>query len=249
MDTSLCDIFWTAGFLEGEGSFTLCGINPRVSATQVELDPLEKLIGLYGGKVYPKKISGFGKKPVSSWVLQGQDAVGLMMTIYPLMCTRRQEQISYVLKSWKSRGALRGYKHYSVTVDNATAVLALKRILNGESMASVAKDLGVSHSTISFWMKGGNRPELRALLGDLAQKIKETSCGQNHYRVTVSDKEALDAMRRVRLGESMYRIAKELNLSWNTINFWMRGLKRPYLLAQLQQEDHSVKEVSDGRSY
>ena len=89
MTIKMIDIGWTIGFLEGEGSFTLCGIDPRVQATQVELDPLNKLVELFGGTIYAKKPNGFGKKPVSSWVLRSGHAIGLMMMIYPRMSTRR----------------------------------------------------------------------------------------------------------------------------------------------------------------
>lgn len=248
MRVTMCDIHWAAGFLEGEGSFTLCGVDPRIQATQVELDPLYKLVALYDGKIYQKKqkSGGLGKKLCHSWVLGGKRGAALMMTIFSLMSKRRQGQIMHVLSSWKSRGATHGSQHYGVTRSDAEAVEAIKRVLAGESMSSVARSIDVSHATISFWMKGGNRPEIRALLGDLASQIKESSCGQNHYRVTVSDDQALDAMRHVKHGESMYSVGRGIGVTPETISFWMRGLKRSYLLSRLRQEEACMSVMGSG---
>lgn len=237
MSTLQEEIYWTAGFLDGEGSFTLCERDPRVSAVQAEPDPLDKLLMLYGGKIYPKKIAGFGKKPVRYWMLGGSRAIALMMTLFPLMSTRRKGQITKVILLWKSRAAGHGVHHHGVKINNEEAVIAVKRVLDGESMSSVANDLGISHATISFWMKGGNRPEIRTLLGSRTDEIKESSTGQNHYRVTIDDNAALAAMQRVQNGESMYSVGHSLGVTPETVSFWMRGLKRPYLLAQLTQEE------------
>ena len=95
---SLIDLHWAAGFLEGEGSFQF---PHRVSASQVQEEPLLRLREMFGGKI------GITKRPESkpnqkdchSWNTSGSRARGIMMTLYPLMSTKRKEQIKQALFS------------------------------------------------------------------------------------------------------------------------------------------------------
>src|SRR3972149_72726 len=105
-------IFWIAGFLEGEGSFT--GRTPKnrcaiVSATQVQLEPISRLQSLLGGK-----IRSFSRKEVTGniyhrWELFASRAIGLMFTIYQLMSPKRQSQILKVINGWKAGLGQGGY--------------------------------------------------------------------------------------------------------------------------------------------
>jgi hypothetical protein len=92
------DIYWTAGFIEGEGSFCKSqypsGI--RVQAGQKQRDPLDRLYKLYGGYIYKNK-QGF-----YDWRVTGRRAIALMMTIYSVMSPRRKEQIEGVIAFWKT---------------------------------------------------------------------------------------------------------------------------------------------------
>jgi transposase-like protein len=237
MSIKMMDLAWVAGFLEGEGSFCLlAGVAPRVTAVQVEPEPLLKLVNLFGGSIYPKKTAGYGKKPVNYWNLGGAHGAALMMTLYPMMSSKRKEQIHKALSVWKSKGAKFGEHHYRVKVDDHDMLAAMRRVQAGESLTAVARELGVSHSAFSMSMNGLSRPELMKSLTDGHITRRTRTYGQSHYNVTVNDEEALTAMRRVQTGESMYSVAKSLDLDPNTVSFWMRGLKRPYLLARLLAE-------------
>lgn len=105
------DIAWAAGFLEGEGSFTV-GYKKsspsyhgmRVSAPQVQLAPLERLQRIFGGSIYPLKL----ERKINTWQCTGERAVGVMMTIYTLMSPKRKEQIKHCLDKWKASNALYG---------------------------------------------------------------------------------------------------------------------------------------------
>lgn len=94
---TLKDIYWTAGFLDGEGTFRFAASTQGVSASQNELEPLEKLQELFGGSIYKSK-----NHKCSSWGLWGARARGLMMTLYLLMGLRRKNQIREALKPWRS---------------------------------------------------------------------------------------------------------------------------------------------------
>ena len=88
------DLEWSAGFIEGEGSFDIDRGRGRVCAVQVNREPLEKLLALFGGHIYTRRpTEGWGKQPVCSWIVTGPRARGVMMTLYSLMSERRQRQI------------------------------------------------------------------------------------------------------------------------------------------------------------
>jgi hypothetical protein len=98
------DIYWTAGFIEGEGYF--CTWNSGASAvvvSQVQREPLERLQAMYGGSLARyQQLSNPRANAFYRWTLMGPDARGLMMTIYSLMSPKRKRQIEKVLKVWRS---------------------------------------------------------------------------------------------------------------------------------------------------
>ena len=87
------ELFWAAGFLEGEGSFLPNGQSGMVQACQVEREPLERLQRLFGGRLSARKASNDKHSPYFEWGVSGPRARGLMMTMYSLMSGRRQRQI------------------------------------------------------------------------------------------------------------------------------------------------------------
>jgi len=99
---SLNDIYWAAGFLEGEGSFLLTCRSPFITASQVEKTPLVTIQELFGGTIRLKKRPPDSRfKDISIWTIHGKRSIGLMMTIFHLMSPKRQEQIKKVIKVWK----------------------------------------------------------------------------------------------------------------------------------------------------
>lgn len=93
---------WTAGFLEGEGHFRFHGtFCPQARAAQVQREPLDRLRLAFGGTIYwfPKH----SKQGIHEWVLNGRDAIGLMMTLYPMMSPRRRLQIRTAIDTWRRR--------------------------------------------------------------------------------------------------------------------------------------------------
>jgi hypothetical protein len=91
---------WSAGFLEGEGSFSFKS-SIAISASQVQLWPLMRLQSLFGGSI---QMNGRPKprcQPCRVWYLHGHRAAAVMMTLYTFMSPRRQQQIRLSLKRWK----------------------------------------------------------------------------------------------------------------------------------------------------
>lgn len=98
---ALRKIEWTAGFLEGEGSFLESGA--RILAAQVQREPLERLQKYFGGGICLRTKQKGTHSPCFLWHLAGSKAVGLSMTIHSLMSPRRKGQIERMLKTWRSK--------------------------------------------------------------------------------------------------------------------------------------------------
>lgn len=87
------EIFWAAGFLEGDGSFDVDNRYLRVRADQVDPEPLTRLHEIFGGWM------GIRGKPTSAgntvhrWSLSGVKAEALADLIYPYLTKRRQIKI------------------------------------------------------------------------------------------------------------------------------------------------------------
>lgn len=104
MAISTTDLYWAAGFLDGEGSFT--GNKKRggvvVQATQKDTWALEKLKALFGGHIYSIKNKGFSGRDMFLWALQSRRAMGVMFTLYSLLSPYRRQQIEEATERFKS---------------------------------------------------------------------------------------------------------------------------------------------------
>ena len=109
------EIMWLAGFLEGEGSFMWSpnakGPSGRsknmatIVACSTDLDVVQ-----HAGRLLGEGICKQAKRIPDTWVstkplyrcrIRGARAIGWMMTLYPLMGTRRQAKIRDILTKWK----------------------------------------------------------------------------------------------------------------------------------------------------
>src|SRR5262245_34912045 len=94
------EIGWVVGFLEGEGSFQAKGNVIRVSVSQVQLEPLERLRRYIGGHIYRVRAK---KGPIHHWTLNGKAAALMMEFLLPDLSPRRQEQCRKALTTYGSR--------------------------------------------------------------------------------------------------------------------------------------------------
>lgn len=99
--SSVNELHWAAGFMEGEGTWGFRGLTVRAEATQKQLAPLQRLHEIFGGAIYstPDKRTG---KVYFKWCAHSSRAVGVIMTLYGLMSPRRKEQARRALDAWKS---------------------------------------------------------------------------------------------------------------------------------------------------
>lgn len=96
---SLRDLERAAGFLEGEGNFRSTNRGSQsIRASQVNPEPLAKLLILFGGSVYKRQQKKEHQSPYWDWQAHGARARGIMMTLYPLMSVVRKTQIATALQ-------------------------------------------------------------------------------------------------------------------------------------------------------
>jgi len=96
------ELYWAAGFLEGEGTFPWRK-KPNnqfaIYANQVDPESLYRLKQHWGGYIYgPLKR---GHQPFFVWYLGGPNAAAFAMMLYPLLTGRRQEKIKFALAEWR----------------------------------------------------------------------------------------------------------------------------------------------------
>jgi hypothetical protein len=68
-------------------------------------DPIEKVARVFGGNVNGPYKSRGNRKPFWTWQLYGSRAASFLMTIYPLLGSRRQKAVKSALDNWKKTTA------------------------------------------------------------------------------------------------------------------------------------------------
>ena len=139
------DLFWLAGWLEGEGSFvgssngqTRCVIR----AASTDLDVIEKVAKLLGSNVIEENKRPKGKehwKTVYYTMLCGEKAKNLMLEMYPLMGNRRQMQIDSAVNNYKPHE-----KKFNVEV-----VSKIRALSNSVSQSEIARMFDTNRTTIN----------------------------------------------------------------------------------------------------
>ena len=112
MPISQRDLGWAAGFIEGEGYFDKNYGSPAIVVGQVQREPLERLVRLFGGSITTgNKLRGH-QQATLKWRRGGPSGRGIMMTMYGLMSPRRRQQIKSVLDAWRARPVDRQYRSH-----------------------------------------------------------------------------------------------------------------------------------------
>lgn len=98
------DLYWIAGILEGEGSFTVAAkIKPRITLNMTDKDIVERVRNILDQnqvvhKYYPKGQIGY--KPIYNIDMTGPKAAGWMLTLFSIMGKRRQTRIKDIFSNW-----------------------------------------------------------------------------------------------------------------------------------------------------
>ena len=89
---------------------------PYIEVAQVQKEPLDRLLAVFGGKVsfHKRKNAKAEWSDFYRWTLYGNKAAGMMMTLFKLMSPKRKDQIEVVVSAWIKRGK-RGSHHRNMT--------------------------------------------------------------------------------------------------------------------------------------
>jgi len=109
------DLQWAAGFLEVEGCWPLGGSTLTITAVQVQKWPLDRLLILFGGRIYRRSpAKNPNAQPQWQWVLHGWKAAGLSMTLFRLMSPKRKERMRMMLLAWIPKPVQDKMRHFCV---------------------------------------------------------------------------------------------------------------------------------------
>lgn len=95
------DIYWLAGYLDGEAYFGEIRRIPRIVVSATDLDVLQnaaRVLGAGEPKPLPRYVPRY--KPQWRVTVSGPRAAGWMLILYPLLCRRRQAAIRERLTAW-----------------------------------------------------------------------------------------------------------------------------------------------------
>lgn len=100
----VAQLAWCAGLFDGEGCITNSRhVRPQLAMQMCDEDTVRRFhetigVGHVNGPYHPKG----GRNPTWSWVAAKQEDVGaVLMTLYPLLCDRRQERARRALVDWR----------------------------------------------------------------------------------------------------------------------------------------------------
>lgn len=243
----LYEVYWTAAMVDGEGWLGLRSGTPCIVVTNTDMEILEHLKRVWAGSIYENNKATLTRQTCYTWNVISNRAVGLMMTLYDLLTTRRQKKIREILAAWRSTNT-------RVQLRESEALDAMRRVFAGEVMYKVAENLCIHPFTLKQWMAGRKRPELLAHLkaeGAIPVEVfaqfeqrRFALSGAAADKGDVPEQEILAVMRRVRVGEiTICRAATTLGVAFPTMKAWMNGKYRPNLLARILQEEQSHEEV------
>lgn len=140
------DLYWLAGFLEGEGSFMKGPPSnpnlPVISAISTDEDVIKKISKLWNVKYHKYnslKYINKGYKPTYSIRMKGKRAVELMGELKSLMGRRRQEQIKKAINSYDIKGK-RLYEDIVINIKN--------RLKEKNKHKDIAKEFNISRETV-----------------------------------------------------------------------------------------------------
>lgn len=132
----LRELYWAAGFLEGEGCFSRgtpkqpSGI--QIRACQVNPEPLVRLQKCLGGAINgPHRGHRINQSPIYDLAAYSMRAAALMMTLFCLMSQKRQGQMRIAIEGWrktKPRQDKRKFCPHGHPYDEANTVY---RLTNG----------------------------------------------------------------------------------------------------------------------
>jgi hypothetical protein len=155
-------IAWTAGLLEGEGSFGMSGRSIAIGINMTDRDVIDRIAGVLGGHIFgpvnPRRPNHH--LPVWRAQLKGPNAAGWMMTIYEFLGTRRQGQVQRALSAWRSM-------RYVRTSPATRSAIVDAWDAGRRSKSDLGRSFGVSRDTVYRILEEGGR------IGEVRERLRE----------------------------------------------------------------------------
>lgn len=126
--TTLKEIVWLAGLLEGEGSFSLINnVTPAIRLGMTDKDVVEhaaKILGTELNRPTPGRL--VQHKTMYDCAIFSFKAIGWMMTLYSFLGNRRREKISNIIYEWKNYNySAKGKNGKKVNLEHLLSALGL----------------------------------------------------------------------------------------------------------------------------
>ena len=148
------DLYWLAGYLEGEGCFGFEG-SPRIQVLATDKDTIYRAADLMGAKSVGTRPPTGIRRQCYRCQVSGDPAIALMQDLLPLMYSRRRARIKEVLRLATARpGHPKGSCHYNAKLTEADIPIIRKLRKSGMAVARIGAKVGVPASTIYHVLKG-----------------------------------------------------------------------------------------------
>lgn len=110
------DIYWLAGFIEGEGCFQFHKKNhaPYITISQKDPQCLYDIKNIFGGSIHSYRDRE--ENIYYKWTASTRLASGLMLTLYSLLSDRRKEKIKECITQWKNVPTVGHYKRNKLLI-------------------------------------------------------------------------------------------------------------------------------------
>lgn len=154
---------WAATILSVKGSFKIQKNAVRVIFVQVHKDIPETFYKYFGGYlgIYKRTNKKDNRKDLWVWNLFGDAAIGLMMSIYDFMPTRRQKEIKKCIDIWKQASyppdmsgfSEETWEEWGQDSGFNGAKEWLEHLVKTNTHVEIAEIIGVSSTTISVKLR------------------------------------------------------------------------------------------------
>ena len=153
MNSDKLDLHWLAGLLEAEGSF-LQGppSDPRIPRIKIQMtdeDIIARVAQIFGVQYHQTPLKAEQRKIPYIVFLRGTRAAQLMLQVYPLMSSRRQQQIDLALQGYNFTPRNKGEKHGNAKLNDEQVLEIKRQLLAGLPQRRIAEAFDVKPRTIS----------------------------------------------------------------------------------------------------